>query len=75
MLNLIIFCYSANLIDSRIIMIQTCGAIMLYLLLIAIYNHCIVEAIKGSDELGLLSPKHYYYYLQDKQRKTLGRLL
>lgn len=56
-------------------MIQTCGSLMLYLLLIAIYNHCIVEAIKGSDELGLLTPKHYYYYPRDKRRKALGRLL
>lgn len=56
--------------------IQTRGYLTLYLLVIVISNlhTVIVAAIKGSDELGLLTLKHYHY-LQDKQWKALGRLL
>lgn len=57
-------------------MIQARGFLMPYLLVIVISNlhTVIVEAIKGCDELGLLTLKHYHY-LQDKQWKALGRLL
>lgn len=48
----------------------------MYLLVIVISNlqTAIVEAIKGCNELGLLTLKHYHY-LPDKQWKALRRLL